>query len=657
MIDLLDYLRGDGRLYELVNNLGSNEITQTQVEPNNVFYTVKNSQWEELWADDVFIYRGTDTSPGGVDIYLLSENNHYGSAWVPRWFEIGQLFKRTAVVMWRKKSTGAAVPSKPTGTAVTYLRLERIYSQLSFQSGIQLQDVAELHAYLDDGGRPAASPWEKYYYARGFGLVGFEDMLGGFKSWITQKFTSTTMPQRVREVIPWLIPLQKRYYLPAAPSTSATGQFVLSNMPSDWVNVRAYPNAYGKDVGDLHVGDQLTLYTPEVDGWVRVKFGALQGWVSRQGGKVEFSSTDAPPPSLPEVTPVGQYAVTQIPSSWINVRDYPNESGQDLGDLHKGDVVTLFTPEVDGWVYVDAGSLEGWVWRQDGKVTFTAVPTTPEPPIPPDDLPDLPQVQPIGQYVLLQIPSDWVNVRTYPDTVGADIGDLRVGDVVTLYSPEYNGWVYIRIGDVYGWVSLQGGKVAFTPAITDSPIPPDGLPDLPQVQPAGQAWLSQIPGTWINIRAYPDTVGADIGDLHKGDEVTLYKPEVDGWVFVQTGSIHGWVSLQNGRVAFSATPPAPTSTNADANGAAVDAPMKEAAPAEAEDDPAEAAAYAVEMIDEIEEDTAAADALEAWEEEPEADAESPEDAAPEPEEYAQAGSGVVGRVRSGLGRIINRKRE
>ena len=180
-----------------------------------MFYHVKNSQWEELWADDVYIYRGTDTSPGTGQLYILSENNHYGSAWVPRWFEVGQLFQRTATVMWRRKATGQPCRSKPTGTAVTYMRLERLYNQLTFQSGIQLQDVAELHAFVDDGGHPASSPWEKYFYAKGFGLVAFEDMYGGFKSWIAQKFTPGTMPQRVREVIPWLTPLQKRYYLPA----------------------------------------------------------------------------------------------------------------------------------------------------------------------------------------------------------------------------------------------------------------------------------------------------------------------------------------------------------------------------------------------------------------------------------------------------------
>src|ERR1700750_481035 len=105
-VDLLDYLRGDGRLYELVNTFNTAEGTQTQTEATNVFYHVKNSQWEELWGDDVFIYRGTDTSPGNGQLYMLSENNHYGSAWAPRFVNVGDVFRRSATVIWRQKSNG-----------------------------------------------------------------------------------------------------------------------------------------------------------------------------------------------------------------------------------------------------------------------------------------------------------------------------------------------------------------------------------------------------------------------------------------------------------------------------------------------------------------------------------------------------------------------
>ncbi len=555
MIDLLDYLRGDGRLYELVNNLGSAEVAQTHTEPNNVFFHVKNSQWEELWADDVFIYRGTDTSPGNGEIYILSENNHYGSAWVPRYFDVGQVFRRSTNVIWRRKDNGQSVPSKPTANAVTYLRCERVYSQLTFQSGIQLQDVVELHALLDNGGKPAASPWEKYFYARGFGLVAFQDMLGGFTSWIAQKFTPEIMPQRVRESIGWLVPLQKRYYLPPAPQTTVSGQFIASQMNAAWTNVRSYPNDFGKDIGDLNKGDVVTVFTPETsDGWVMIQKPGLTGWSARKAAGVVFTATDGTPTPdptpLPTVKPMGSYALTQLPSNWVNVRDYPNTNGNDVGDLHKNDVVTLYTPDVDGWVFIDDGSVQGWVSRQNGSVVFTATSTTPT-PIPPVDLPPLPTIKPAGTFTLTKMPSTWVNVRAYPDLVGADVGDFHKGDSLTLYTPEVNGWVFAESGTVRGWVSRQNGNVDFTPLNGNAPLPHDDLPELPTTTPSGLFTLTKIPSKYINVRAYPNDQGADVGDLHLGDLVQLYTPEVEGWVQVQNETVRGWISRQNGKVDFS----------------------------------------------------------------------------------------------------------
>jgi uncharacterized protein YgiM (DUF1202 family) len=594
MVDLLEYLRGDGRLYELVNTWGSSEITQTQTEANNVFFHVKNSQWEELWADEVYIYRGTDCSPGNAELYMLSESNHYGSAWVPRWFEIGQTFKRNATVIWRRKSDGSAVASKPPGVQVSYLRLERIYSQLTFQSGIQLQDVAELHAYVDDGGKPASSPWEKYFYARGFGLVGFEDMYGTFKSWIAQKFTQQIMPNRVREVIPWLPPLQKRYYLPAVPAVTQAGQFTLTKVPQDWINLRTYPNNYGKDIGDLRVNDVVMLYTPEMNGWVHVQKGDLRGWVSRQNGAVVFSETNnpdpEPPPGLPELTPAGEYILTQTPSNWVNVRDYPNDSANDIGDLYKNDVVTLYSPEVEGWVYVQGSGVQGWVSRQNGKVGFTVV-VTPDELIPPDDLPELPEVEPVGQYILSKIPSQWINIRAYPNDKGTDIGDLQKNDVVMLYMPEVEGWLFVDNGLVHGWVSLQNGKVAFTPAPDAPPIPHDDLPALPTQTPVGKFTVSKMPTTFVNVRAYPIPSGTDIGDLHKGNVVTLHAPEVNGWVFVENANLHGWVSRQNGTVDFTAVTAAQALELEQAQEAAMFTPLAAALTASANDYEADTEEY------------------------------------------------------------------
>jgi hypothetical protein len=84
-----------------------------------------------------------------------------------------------------------------------------------------------------------------------------------------------------------------------------------------------------------------------------------------------------PVPPTPDMTPLGQYRLTAIPADYVNVRATPSTSGADLGDLFKGDVVTLFAPVVNGWVNVEKGALKGWTSLQNGAVVFTPVDAPP----------------------------------------------------------------------------------------------------------------------------------------------------------------------------------------------------------------------------------------------------------------------------------------
>ncbi|MBL8132537.1 MAG: hypothetical protein JNL42_11825 [Anaerolineae bacterium] len=303
-IDLLEYLRGDGRLYEIVNNWSSQaEVMQTHRETDGelqVFYHVKNSQWEELWADEVFIYRGTDTSPGNGEVYTLTEKDTYGSVWCPRLMRIGDAFRRSPTVTFRRKNDGQPIADKAPFQQITWLRLIAVHDRFKFASGIELPNVAELHGYVDNGGKPTAAAFEKYWYAKAYGLVAWEDPNSTWKSWIAQVFTPETMTQRVREQLAWLSAIrQRRLTVPRLPQATERGVFVVERIPSDFVNIRAYPTTWGRDVGDLHQGEQVILYSPEVNGWVLLKSPSAQGWVSLQNGGVAFAAAPDPEPILP----------------------------------------------------------------------------------------------------------------------------------------------------------------------------------------------------------------------------------------------------------------------------------------------------------------------------------------------------------------------
>lgn len=200
--DMLDYLRGDGRVYELAFDWGGGgrQRVQTQVEGDR-FYHVKHGEWEELWADEHFIYRGTDTSAGGGEVYTLTENGRYGSPWIPRRMTVGVPFQRTPQVIFRRKSDGAEIPGKRF-VHVTWIMLEAVHRSLTLSNGVTLPDVAVLVAYEDQGGQPKATPFERYYYAKGYGLVGWEGALG--RSVLAAEVSAATRATMPRKVLPWL---------------------------------------------------------------------------------------------------------------------------------------------------------------------------------------------------------------------------------------------------------------------------------------------------------------------------------------------------------------------------------------------------------------------------------------------------------------------
>ncbi|MEZ4516681.1 MAG: NBR1-Ig-like domain-containing protein [Chloroflexota bacterium] len=217
-VNLLDYIQGDGQLYEMKYifetaaglHIGQQRI-QTQSEGSR-FYIVKNQEWEELWYDDDFIYRGTDTSPGNGNFYTLMEDNRYGSPWVPRQMAQGNFFRRSPTVVSRRKKD-CNVNFQLSGTHITWIRLEAIYSELRLPNtegeeptGILVEDVIELAAYNDNDGSPATRPFERYYYAKGLGMVMWEginvDHRG--RSFMIELHPPGSRPNNQREKIPCL---------------------------------------------------------------------------------------------------------------------------------------------------------------------------------------------------------------------------------------------------------------------------------------------------------------------------------------------------------------------------------------------------------------------------------------------------------------------
>ena len=213
--DLLPYLRGDGRLYEMKHifempngPLVGQQRLQTQVEGKR-FYQTKNGEWEELWADERFIYRGSDTSPGSGNFYTLMDGERYGSAWIPRHMAIGQTFRRSVNVVSRRKGN-CMLNSHLSGRHVTWAKLEALHESLALPDvegrpgrGLRLSDVVVLAAFNEANGRPVEKPFERYYYAKGFGLVMWQGIDTDHRglSFVVEMHNPGDRPNNVRERI------------------------------------------------------------------------------------------------------------------------------------------------------------------------------------------------------------------------------------------------------------------------------------------------------------------------------------------------------------------------------------------------------------------------------------------------------------------------
>jgi hypothetical protein len=201
--DMVQFMNGNGqpygRLYEVQHSGGSQARHQTQQDGGNFFHTKGNevhAEWEELWYTNQFIYRGTDTSPGNGLYYTLRDDGLYGSRWAPRYWDVGDVYERNPTVLFFRKSDCEFVLG---GTQRSWLLFEAYHPSYTFPGGLELAHVIQLAWLIDLN----AEPEERYFYAIGYGLVGWSSRTHGF-SYISEIHAPGQRPNNNREVIPCL---------------------------------------------------------------------------------------------------------------------------------------------------------------------------------------------------------------------------------------------------------------------------------------------------------------------------------------------------------------------------------------------------------------------------------------------------------------------
>lgn len=208
--DLAPYLIGNGRVYSLRYewNGGGTQVLKTQFSNHWLALQTKGNEWEQLYFDDYFIYRAHDISTGMDESYELRDPGaSFGSRWAKRFMSVGEVFHRFPRVIWHKKHDGSITRESIDHT---WLRLENHFPAWRTPAGYTVEDVLQFSWYLDT---KLSNVPEKYWYARGYGLVGWQGGIG--RSYVERDLTDADVAQRL--VYPWLdaaVPKEQPHKLP-----------------------------------------------------------------------------------------------------------------------------------------------------------------------------------------------------------------------------------------------------------------------------------------------------------------------------------------------------------------------------------------------------------------------------------------------------------
>jgi hypothetical protein len=203
-IDLVPYLLPsnlgpgeNGVLYEVQTFNGPQQRHQTQAD-FGAFYHTKDNEWEELTYNEQYIYRSIDTSPGeegGIRRYyeLQDDLDRKWSHWCLRRMAIGTTYYRNPIVSFHNKDNCALLTQDHQQSLI---KLLSVVGTMTFFTGITLSDVIILQWQEVSG-----NPLEDYYYAKGYGLVGWNSHIDGRKSAISEIHAPGARPDNLREVI------------------------------------------------------------------------------------------------------------------------------------------------------------------------------------------------------------------------------------------------------------------------------------------------------------------------------------------------------------------------------------------------------------------------------------------------------------------------
>ncbi|GAV24237.1 N-acetylmuramoyl-L-alanine amidase [Carboxydothermus islandicus] len=202
------------------------------------------------------------------------------------------------------------------------------------------------------------------------------------------------------------------------------------------LNVRSGPGINYAKIGVLTKGQKVELVGKTGD-WYKIRYKTGYGYVLGKyisSGVASSRGTEASRTGI-------------VTATTLNVRKTPGTSAAIAGKLTKNTRVEIYK-EQNGWYYIKAGNIAGWVVKTYIKVTETSRGTTPA--LPQSSTNTNTSIQTVSGVYAVKATS--LNLRSGPGTVYSVIKTLPQGTKVEglLVSGD---WMKIKAGSTTGWVA------------------------------------------------------------------------------------------------------------------------------------------------------------------------------------------------------------
>jgi uncharacterized protein YgiM (DUF1202 family) len=336
-------------------------------------------------------------------------------------------------------------------------------------------------------------------------------MGAGNNSILYEKGTSGYPTQKLKEapsmrtrIISILVSVMLVMSLASTAMAAETTAMVNNPNPDDRLNLRTTPDADAPTLGKYYNGVHVELLGSEKNGWIKVRFGNLVGYMLAEFLETDYSNF------VNSVLP--SYTINNTAGTGLNLRESQSTKSKSLGFYSNGET---------GWVY---GVGETWchVQAPDGKVGFML----------------RKQLSPVLEYqknsnsngsasktnkngATVNNPNsiDRLNLRTKPSKDAPMLGKYYSGTVVEVLGSEKNGWIKVRFYNLEGYMMTKFLAFGQDQLKVGSAIP--------------SVKIKNRSGTSLNLRKSQSTSSSSLGLYPNGQTVLVYGVN-ETWCHVQT---------------------------------------------------------------------------------------------------------------------------